>query len=71
MSCRKTAPLEALAASIRADGGTATPIACDARDEDAVQAVYDRIEAEYSEADELPDEIDERLGEIEQALGAF
>lgn len=45
-SRRKTAPLEALAASIRADGGTATPIACDARDEDAVQAVYDRIEAE-------------------------
>ena len=45
-SRRKTAPLEALSASIRADGGTATPIACDARDEDAVQAVYDRIEAE-------------------------
>ena len=31
-SRRKTEPLEALAASIRADGGTATPIACDARD---------------------------------------
>ncbi len=45
-SRRKAEPLEALAASIRAEGGKATPIPCDARDEDAVKAVYDRIEAE-------------------------
>ena len=45
-SRRKRAPLEALAARIRADGGTATPIACDARDEDAVIAMFDRIEAD-------------------------
>ncbi|MDE0173517.1 MAG: SDR family NAD(P)-dependent oxidoreductase [Defluviicoccus sp.] len=43
---RKTAPLEALAERIRAGGGTATPVACDARDEDAVIAMFDRIEAE-------------------------
>ena len=45
-SRRKTAPLEALAARIRADGGAATPIACDARDEDAVIGMFDRIEAD-------------------------
>ena len=45
-SRRKTAPLEALAERIRAGGGTATPIACDARDEEAVIAMFDRIEAE-------------------------
>ena len=45
-SRRKAEPLEALAASIRADGGKATPIPCDARDEDAVKSVHDRIEAE-------------------------
>ena len=41
-SRRKTAPLEALAERIRAGGGTATPVACDARDEDAVIAMFDR-----------------------------
>ena len=45
-SRRKTAPLEALAARIRAGGGTATPIACDARDEDAVTAMFERIESD-------------------------
>ena len=45
-SRRKTAPLEALAERIRDGGGAATPIACDARDEDAVIAMFDRIEAE-------------------------
>ena len=43
-SRRKTGPLETLAASIRAAGGKATPIPCDARNEDAVRSVYDRIE---------------------------
>ena len=45
-SRRKTAPLEALARRIRDSGGTATPIACDARDEEAVIAMFDRIEAD-------------------------
>lgn len=45
-SRRKTAPLEALARRIRDGGGTATPIACDARDEEAVIATFDRIEAD-------------------------
>lgn len=45
-SRRKTAPLEALARRIRDGGGTATPIACDARDEEAVIAMFDRIEAD-------------------------
>ncbi len=45
-SRRKTAPLEALARRIRDGGGTATPIACDARDEEAVIAMFDRIESD-------------------------
>ena len=45
-SRRKTEPLKALVASIRDAGGKATPVPCDARDEDAVKAVYERIEAE-------------------------
>ncbi len=47
-SRRKTAPLEALARRIRDGGGTATPIACDARDEEAVIAMFDRIEADIA-----------------------
>ena len=45
-SRRKTAPLEALAARIRTAGGTATPISCDARDENAVMAMFERIESD-------------------------
>ena len=45
-SRRKEAPLQALARQIEADGGTAHPMACDARDEDAVIAMFERIEAE-------------------------
>ncbi len=45
-SRRKAAPLEELAVSIREAGGRATAVSCDARDEAAVQAAYDRIEAE-------------------------
>lgn len=45
-SRRKAERLEALAAAIRDDGGKATAIACDARDEDAVQALFDRVEDE-------------------------
>lgn len=45
-SRRKAERLEALAAAIRGDGGKATAIACDARDEDAVRALYDRVEDE-------------------------
>jgi NAD(P)-dependent dehydrogenase (short-subunit alcohol dehydrogenase family) len=43
---RKTEPLEELARQIEADGGTAHPIACDARDEDGMIAMFDRIEDE-------------------------
>ena len=45
-SRRKAERLEALAAAIRDDGGKATAIACDARDEEAVQALYERVEDE-------------------------
>ena len=45
-SRRKTEPLEALARQIEADGGTAHPMACDARDENAMIAMFDRIEDE-------------------------
>ena len=43
-SRRKADRLEALAAAIRKDGGKATAVACDARDEDAVRALYERVE---------------------------
>ena len=45
-SRRKEAPLRELAERIEADGGTARAMACDARDEDAVIALFDRIESE-------------------------
>lgn len=45
-SRRKADRLEALAAAIREDGGKATAIACDARDEEAVRALYERVEDE-------------------------
>jgi NAD(P)-dependent dehydrogenase (short-subunit alcohol dehydrogenase family) len=45
-SRRKAAPLEDLVKQIEADGGTAHAMPCDARDEDAVIAMFDRIEAE-------------------------
>ena len=45
-SRRKQAPLEELTRRIEADGGTACPMACDARDEDSVIAMFDRIEGE-------------------------
>ena len=43
-SRRKADRLEALAAAIREDGGKATAVACDARDEDAVRALFERVE---------------------------
>lgn len=45
-SRRKQAPLDALVAGIEAEGGRAVGIACDARDEDQVVALFDRIEDE-------------------------
>lgn len=45
---RKTEPLDALAAEIAAAGGRARGIACDARDEDAVAALFDRVEREIA-----------------------
>ena len=45
-SRRKEAPLKELALQIESEGGTAHPITCDARDEDEVIALIDRIEAE-------------------------
>lgn len=48
-SRRKEAPLAELARQIEADGGTAHAIPCDARDEDAVIAMFDRIEGEIGE----------------------
>ena len=48
-SRRKAQPLEALALQIEVEGGTAHPMACDARDEDAVIAMFDRIEAELGQ----------------------
>ncbi len=48
-SRRKQAPLAALARQIEAEGGTAHAIPCDARDEDAVIAMFDRIEGEIGE----------------------
>ena len=49
VSRRKAAPLAKLAKAIEADGGTAHAMPCDARDEDAVIAMFDRIEAEIGE----------------------
>lgn len=44
---RRTAhALEPLATEIVAAGGRAVPIACDARDEDAMVALFDRVEAD-------------------------
>lgn len=44
---RRTADaLAPLAAQIAADGNRCMPIACDARDEDAMVALFDRVEAE-------------------------
>ncbi|TRW17444.1 SDR family NAD(P)-dependent oxidoreductase [Glacieibacterium frigidum] len=44
---RRTADaLAPLAAQIEADGNACVPIACDARDEDAMVALFDRVEAE-------------------------
>lgn len=45
-SRRKAMPLEELVAEIVADGGQAEGIPCDARDEEAVIAMFDRIEGE-------------------------
>ena len=45
-SRRKAEPLEALVAAIEADGGAARAMPCDARDEDAMVALFDRIESE-------------------------
>jgi NAD(P)-dependent dehydrogenase (short-subunit alcohol dehydrogenase family) len=45
-SRRKTEPLAELARRIEADGGAVHPMACDARDEDAMIALFDRIEDE-------------------------
>ena len=45
-SRRKEAPLADLARRIEAEGGAAHPMPCDARDEDAVIAMFDRIEGE-------------------------
>ena len=45
-SRRKEAPLKELALQIESEGGTAHPITCDARDEDEVIALFDRIDAE-------------------------
>ena len=44
---RKTEPLERLVQSIRADGGDVHGMPCDARDEDQVVALFDRIETEH------------------------
>ena len=40
--------LAPLAERIAADGGRAVPIGCDARDEDAMVALFDRVEAEIA-----------------------
>ena len=45
-SRRKIKPLGDLVARIEADGGRAVGIPCDARDEDAVIAMFDRVEEE-------------------------
>lgn len=45
---RHAEALEALAASIRADGGDARALPADARDEDAMVALFDRIETEIA-----------------------
>lgn len=45
-SRRKIMPLGALVASIEEAGGRAVGIPCDARDEDAVVALFDRVEEE-------------------------
>ncbi len=45
---RKTGPLDALAAEIAASGGRARGIACDARDEEAVATLFDRVEREIA-----------------------
>ena len=44
----KTGPLDALAAEIAASGGRARGIACDARDEEAVATLFDRVEREIA-----------------------
>lgn len=44
-SRRKAEPLERLAQSIRDDGGKAHAMPCDARDEEQVVALFDRIES--------------------------
>lgn len=43
---RSAGKLEGLANRIQADGGKATPIACDARREEEVIALFDRVEVE-------------------------
>ena len=45
-SRRKIKPLGELVAQIEADGGQAEGIPCDARDEEAVIAMFDRVEEE-------------------------
>lgn len=47
-SRRKAPPLAELAKRIEAEGGVAHPIPCDARDEDAVTRMFERIEADVA-----------------------
>lgn len=47
-SRRKVGPLGGLVASIEAEGGRARGVPCDARDEQSVAALFDRVEAEVA-----------------------
>ena len=47
-SRRKAEPLDELVAAIRSAGGRAEGMACDARDEDSVSALFDRVEREIA-----------------------
>ena len=52
-SRRKSKPLAELAAEIEADGSRAEAIPCDARDEEAVIAMFDRVEDEIGPIEAL------------------
>ncbi len=47
-SRRKAEPLDGLVAGIRSAGGRAEGVACDARDEESVSALFDRVEREIA-----------------------
>lgn len=53
VSSRKTGSVEAVAESIRADGGSAGSVACHVGDPKAVDAAFDRIAAEHGHLDVL------------------